>query len=946
MSADEEQAQLHSSSEEDDDDESSSSSLGSSYNFDSDAEDGDADGSGLPHFANDENKRLHADLRAKEESLLKMTQSVSETENRISVMTEHLKNVESELRHSREIVAARRKEMSTEQHLSVLALKEKQHLDNDNKARNKAMLEQENTLMAQQNAIFALNEKMEQFKLRMNWKSEELQQWQLAAKQKEEDQIALLGYKRSDELKVKQLNIELERVCSEHKATADSLSTEITETKAIQVELDNTASSFKRLHEARVAMMAQWEESVRTIHERDAEIISIAKAVEAAKNAVAEEEMEMTQKEQILGMQRKEERSVERSIHKMQREMDKLRKQSGESMRLLVQRENELMLTENENKKMAAEKKALAQEIVKLRKMASNKLRAMEQLKLKRSHKVNELAATKSNLKLTERETSSVEDLLSENEAELAGILKEENNLKRQLIKAQSAMRELHQKQELMANEMRGTKATTKGLISKMAELDKRSLKQNESLYSLDFQIQTLERRVSRASGKRTREEQIELNERIALLSGKLEVQSKHQHDLNNQVKKFSDDLRNAKKAKSGVVKKNEVVLGKISEIALENQSIDEEIEAQESRKTVLYVEHDQEKLNVNKMKAALHEITARIFIAENRQIEVTLVLQKQLHELGHVHKVQATELKNKQSVLHALKIESTKCAHKINTLKAKYATLTCGGGGGDEQGEQSQVYIMIKMAQTKQELQDRGNTLDAQIRRSEKDLKLLYKSLRHLNRGNAKYKHKLTAGDGTSGGGDDGDDELEMAKMEYTNKFRKVTNSLFKHRERLKQLKQSIEENQLKLGAAEQQSDLIQNHIVKYSENEAKLDKKLQQQQAKLQRAMAKSQQELSRQLQLAELRRREKSIIEMLKYLDDLLQSNNVHIEELNHLQRMAAASSAKKHKEHGDAASGSVSVASSMASTRPSTSSTVASDVSSASSVMSIVSLSPQF
>ena len=406
MSADEEQEQdqeqapLHSSSEEDEEDDESSSSMGSSYKFDSEDGDGDgeADGSGLPHFANADNKRTHGELRAKEESLLKLRQSVCETENRISVMTEHLKNVESELRHSREIVVARRKEMSTEQHLSVLALKEKQHLDTDNKARNKAMLEQENTLMAQQNGIFALNEKMEQFKLRMNWKAEELQQWQLAAKQKEEDQIALLGYKRSDELKVKQLNIELERVCSEHKATADSLSTEITETKAIQVELDNTASSFRRLHEARIAMMAQWEESVRTIHVRDAEIIAIAKAVEAGKNAVSEEEMAMTHKEQILGMQRKEERAVERHIRKMQRDMDTLRKQGGHSMRQLVQRENEVMLTENENKKMAAEKKALAQEIAKLRKMAENKVRAMEQLELKRSHKASELAATRSKL--------------------------------------------------------------------------------------------------------------------------------------------------------------------------------------------------------------------------------------------------------------------------------------------------------------------------------------------------------------------------------------------------------------------------------------------------------------------------------------------------------------------------------------------------------------------
>ena len=71
------------------------------------------------------------------------------------------------------------------------------------------------------------------------------------------------------------------------------------------------------LHEARIAMMAQWEKSVRTMHVRNAEIIAIAKAVEAGKNAVGEEEKAMTHKEQVLAMQRMEERTVERHIHEM-----------------------------------------------------------------------------------------------------------------------------------------------------------------------------------------------------------------------------------------------------------------------------------------------------------------------------------------------------------------------------------------------------------------------------------------------------------------------------------------------------------------------------------------------------------------------------------------------------------------------------------------------------
>ena len=53
-----------------------------------------------------------------------------------------------------------------------------------------------------QNQIFKGNEKMDQFKLLMNWNQEELEQWALAQRQKEEDNAALEKYKHKDAAKV------------------------------------------------------------------------------------------------------------------------------------------------------------------------------------------------------------------------------------------------------------------------------------------------------------------------------------------------------------------------------------------------------------------------------------------------------------------------------------------------------------------------------------------------------------------------------------------------------------------------------------------------------------------------------------------------------------------------------------------------------------------------
>jgi len=923
-----------------------------------DNEDGTVDH--LPHFANEENRALHKLLNEKEEHLVKLRQKVAENENRIAVMAEHMKNVESELSHSRQILKAKEGETSTERHFALLAQKEKHRLRADNKKSEGEIMAFQNQLNQIHNDIFQINEKIESFKLKMNWKNEELQQWTLAAKQKEEDQIALERYRRADELKIKNLNIELEAVSNAHKETAQDLEREIMETKAVQVELDSTAIEFRKLHRQRVDIIAKWDDAVKDVHDRDAAIIGIAKRVEREKNTANDHELEIENKRHILGGQLAEEKSLRRATSKIQRNLEKLREEMRGHSEAVKHEKNEIVLMESELSKMGAENKATSLSIQNLTEVNQRYTVRLERQKRKMADKAAELAAAKQNRFSTERETKDIDAVLREHEQRLSAMVKSENALKRGLIKQQSAIFELAKRQKSIENEIRGSTATTKNLLSKIEELDKRSLKQNEALYSLDFQIQQLERRVSRASGKRTREEQIELNAQIASISSKLEAQKRHEQDLLNQVKKFGDDLRTAKKAAAATATKMTALEGRIKEINLENKSIEEEVGGLETKKQSLFVVHDEEKLNANKIKLALRDITESVFVLENKKVELSLISQKQLNDIEQLHKLNTAELKNRQNQLHCTKMERTKCQQKIKTLKAKYETLSARMPGGDASGGddgdsgKSQVYVMIKMAQQKQELQDKGNRLDAAIRRTEKELKMLYKSLRHLNRGNQLYRQSLHSQSSSKGGDSDRvqeDEEMDHLKMSLTNKQRKITNSVQKHKERLHQMRNAMDSNTSRLALMEQQSDTLQCHIEKYSAEEAKLSRKLKQQKQKLSRALSTLREKTNDEplpitLQLADLRRRERAMMEMLKYLDDILQSNNIMIEELSQIVASSAtakgrASAAAHSATDADLADSLCStVASSVSSSRPSTSSTVAS------SVVSIVSLTPQF
>jgi hypothetical protein len=68
-------------------------------------------------------------------------------------------------------------------------------------------------------------------------------------------------------------------------------------------------------------------------------------------------------------------------------------------------------------------------------------------------------------------------------------------------------------------------------------------LKQQELIYSQDFQLQQLERKVARLQGERSNEEKMALNNKIKDLSGRLDEQQATEAMLQNQLKRLGVGL-------------------------------------------------------------------------------------------------------------------------------------------------------------------------------------------------------------------------------------------------------------------------------------------------------------------------------------------------------------------------------------------------------------------
>lgn len=106
----------------------------------------------------------------------------------------------------------------------------------------------------------------------MNWNQSELEQWVLAAKQKEDDNNIIAKYAKIDEQKIKDLNFELEKLSKELLAHKENLDNEIIETQAKQMELDRIAADFKASHNERKDLIVRWQEIINEIKKRDIDI--------------------------------------------------------------------------------------------------------------------------------------------------------------------------------------------------------------------------------------------------------------------------------------------------------------------------------------------------------------------------------------------------------------------------------------------------------------------------------------------------------------------------------------------------------------------------------------------------------------------------------------------------------------------------------------------------
>lgn len=790
---------------------------------------------GLPEgVVDDQIRDVDADIKGKNERLDQVEVDVKDTKDRMAVMVEHLKNVQQELVNTQQLTDAKSKEVETEDHLKQLAQREAGRLLQDIAKQERQAFELQDRLNLTQNHIFRGNEKMDAFKLQMNWNQEQIEQWALAARQKEEDNLALQRYARADEVKIKEMNLALEKLTKEVSAREAELENEVTETQTAQIELDKTAIDFKKLHAERQQLVVQFEQAIEAMKRRDDAIKETGEALINKKQDVAELKRQLEEKKAFLKEQEQENEAVERATGEAERVVQKYRTVLQQERQAKQDLEDELQVVRSTLAKVASElqlKRAQvgnardALEAKKLRLEEARRRQADTQKRLE-----NEYLATND----LEKSAQQIEELNREQEKALRVTEKELTNLKHDMFKQSQELFNLRKEEANLIAEISGAQSADRNLRDKIRQLDSDSQKQQEHIYNADFQLQQMERKVARAQGEYRADEKEALNAKVDQLEKLLSSTEQEERMLKKQLKKVNDDYRAAKRQVDELNQEKSALDDKTHELQLENEVVARSLRNCIKSKEESIVSHDLLRLEVKKLRDRLNDRADEVHSLENRKFQLQKTMEQRSVEINANRELLRADLKMAQEALHAVVMELRDREMKATTLQKKYDLLVdkMSSEMGGEEERKSPAYYVVLRAQEREELQKEGDVLDAKIQKAEKEIRALENTLAKLNAKNDKLRGSFHSADAASA--DQG------ARLELEGKLERLLDKRRQKKSEADTLGTDVAEMRQRLQNLRNEEDGMRRHVKLVQGKATQFDKEREELQAKVQRAKA----------------------------------------------------------------------------------------------------------
>eukprot|EP00929_Paragymnodinium_shiwhaense_P117399 TRINITY_DN8793_c0_g1_i16.p1 TRINITY_DN8793_c0_g1~~TRINITY_DN8793_c0_g1_i16.p1 ORF type:complete len:894 (-),score=357.54 TRINITY_DN8793_c0_g1_i16:416-3097(-) len=783
----------------------------------------DLDWRALPPYASEANKQLDAEVKRKEEELRKIEEKLESTGGRVKVMTEHLVNVQQELVNTQQLVDAKKHEVETEEHMKALTNRQLGRLQAEQIRLQKLIDDTQDQINAFSNELMRGNEKLDQFKLEMNWNQEELEQWAIAAKQKEEDEMTLEKYKRADDSKVRELTLAIEKLTYENAQRKKELAEQVTDTQAKQIEMDKTAELFRSLHEDRRKLIQQWEESVKSMQSRDKQLETLGEEYASNLQRKQQKESRMKDKRRLYDEIFNENEKMDQAIQQTDRQLVRVRLDHMNVKGELTGFRDEVEVLRNQLNACETEKTQTKNQCQSQHQMLETRKTRHQQMQRNLQMQQKALSDAQQLTKDKDAKSQEAEAARTEMLNVLKNVEREMKAAKDNLYKESQELYRLRAEEATTLGEISGAQSAIKNLQFQISRLDQERQRQQELLYAVDFQSQLMQRKVARVSGERTVEEREEFN--------KKEQKSLHAI-LTAQIKRQDAELKHAKRGLTDIHKETTNMKSTMEELELQNTIVNRTVSQTVKEKEEALMQHDILRLELKRLRQNLNTKSETLYSLENRKQQLQISMEEREKEVEVHTDVLKTQLRAAEDERHKAAIELAERKQKIYNLKMKYENVMSKVKKAEgAEGELSQAAYVIKAAQEKEELQRKGDELDDKIRRAEREIRALENTLGHLVTRNQKFKENFQTANQQN------QSELEEKQM-LEEQSRAANEVLFKKKKVLGQMDRELKEDTKRYEEVRSNLEGLDSHVTELGAAQQMVSQELEAQTGKMERA------------------------------------------------------------------------------------------------------------
>lgn len=739
-------------------------------------------------IANAENKLLEETISKKLVERNRFQKELTENSAKASALNDHIRNVKDELLSAQRLLEARKNELSTENHLKAIAEREKGRLWQENERLETELDNLKEKRNMHENEIFIANQQFDSMKAQMKWDQQALEAWLEESAQKDEDALTLKKYAKEDEAKIKDLTLRLEKqveVAQKQKKLVDE---ETMNTITVQIELDKTAEEFRKTHKERQDLIRQWENIIDQMQKRDNQIEKSAQNLMKMNIDLHIGQEDLEKKKSFFEDQQSINSKLERDIELLDQAISELSIRLTREDTNRIQFQDELGGLKRTVERTSHDLEKARHELGQMKKTINEKRFKIENLENLNKDLVENLKETIEVTLSAEENAKRMEEFFLKSKGKETALNQEIKKKSDHHFKVIQELHNLKKKEKNFEAELNGCDATLKNLENRINKLDHDSLKQAEVIYTQDFNLQSLERRVNRLQGEKNNDEQAELEKKIEELK-KIKGEKKDQYDLLMvQYKRVEDETRKSKRGIDELNKDKTYIDSKIAELSLHIDTAQRLLEKITIQKSDLMVNENIKKLELKKQRVALEKEADQVLDLNNEQIKLETGMKERHSEIGIHQDLLKAQLRSWNEELQTVSSELKERMSKVDKLKKRYdiTMISMAPPDGTPEEENSQAYYVIKAAQEKEELQREGDDLDAKIKKAERELRALENTLEVVNSNNETYKQSYSkAGEHSEG---------MMQKEELEQQLRSLSDT-YKHKRR--QMKQLLEDVQ-----------------------------------------------------------------------------------------------------------------------------------------------------